>query len=376
MNVPAKNPITVAIEQTESRFLSIAPAQMKFEAEKGFAIQLLKNNDYLNQVAHNHPVSLQQALTNVAAIGLSLNPAEKQAYLITRTVSINVNGQKKYETRIFLEPSYMGLIKLATDSGSIKWVQALPVYDKDEFTYMGAGIRPKHTFNAFAKQEDRGNFIGVYCVAKTAEGDFLTTMMDEQTVNSIRERSESWKAFKAGKAKSGGPWQTDFIEQAKKTVIRNAFKTWPRTNLNRMAAAIELSNDNEGFEPILTAPSLGEYTAETKQYFDQLIQQQDALNMFVLQCSLNEKNDSAFTNLYHSFEKGTKGKYQSIVNDLLKQGFIIMEDIRAEFKNAADRGDEMGMRELIDGLSSDAITVMKNGMEFDYKNEVDQLGVI
>jgi recombination protein RecT len=242
--------IVEAINGTEERFHAIAPAAIRFEAEKGFAVQLLKNNEYLMSVAQNHPQSLQQALTNVAAIGLSLNPAEKQAYLITRTVSVNVNGQKKYQTRIFLEPSYMGLIKLATDSGSIKWVQALPVYSNDEFTFMGVGVKPEHKFNPFAKPDDRGEFIGVYCVAKTSDGDFLPTMMSAEQVHSIRDRSESWKAYKAGKAKSGGPWESDFIEQAKKTVIRNAFKTWPRSDLNRMAHAVDLSNINEGFEPI------------------------------------------------------------------------------------------------------------------------------
>jgi len=361
------NAIAEAIEQTGLRFMAIAPTQMKFESEKGFAIQILKNNSYLMGVAMNHPQSLQQALTNVAAVGLSLNPAEKLAYLIPRAVKDKVNGVEKYVTKVFLEPSYMGLIRLATDSGSIKWAQALPVYANDEFIFNSVGDKPTHKFNPFQPVDKRGAFIGVYCVAKTADGDYLTSMMSEEQVNNIRDRSEQWKKSQSG------PWKTDFIEQAKKSVIRNGFKTWPRTDLNRLAAAVELSNDNEGYEPILSSPSLGEYTAETKEYFDQLITKQDALNMFVLQCMLNENNDTAFTNLYHSFEKGQKGKYQAIVNDLLKQGFSVVTDIRQAFIDAVEINDDLGMRELIEGLSTDAIHVIKNGIDFKYQQEIDNL---
>lgn len=357
------NEITQAIEQTQERFLSIAPAQMKFDAEKGFAIQILKNNDYLMKVAQGHPQSLQQALTNVAAIGLSLNPAEKQAYLIPRSVKTD----KGYVTKVFLEPSYMGMIKLATDSGSIKWVQALPVYSTDEFMFVGVGDKPIHKFNPFQPAEKRGDFIGVYCVAKTVDGDYLVNMMSAEQVNSIRDRSEQWKKSKSG------PWLTDFIEQAKKSVIRQGFKTWPRSDLNRLAAAVELSNDNEGYEPILSNPSLGEYTAELKEYFDQMITNQDAIGMFVLQCQLNEKSESTFANLYHSFEKGTKGKFQAIIKDLIAKGFSLITDIRIALGEAIDAQDDMAVIELLDGLSDDAIVVIKEQMDYKHRDEIQRI---
>ena len=87
------------------RFDKIAPDDIKLDAEKGFAIQLFKNNKQLGDAAMKNPLSAQAALANVAAIGLSLNPVKRQAYLITR----NVNNNGKWESRVFLEPSYMGL---------------------------------------------------------------------------------------------------------------------------------------------------------------------------------------------------------------------------------------------------------------------------
>lgn len=368
-----ENQLTVpeAINGTAERFNAIAPNYIKFESEKGFAIQILKNNDYLMGIAKGNPQSLQQAITNVAAIGLSLNPAEKQAYLISRTIKTEIQGKTVYQSRIFLEPSYMGLIKLATDSGSIKWVQALPVYHDDKFEFTAMGEKPLHTFNPFAK--DRGEFIGAYCVAKTADGDHLTTMMSAEQVYAIRDRSEAWKAFVAKKTKSGGPWETDFIEQAKKTVIRNAFKTWPRSDMNRMAEAVELSNSNEGFEAILTSPNLGEYSAETKEYFDQLISTQNALGMFVLQVTLNEQSESTFNNLYHSFERGQKGKYQAIIKELLAKGFSIVTDIRQGIMDAVNSGDELGLRQLVEELDPDALEVVKKDLSYDYVKEIDSL---
>ncbi len=362
----SENPIAVVLEQTQDRFVSIAPQHMKYDSERGFALQILKGNDYLMKAAMSHPSSLQSALVNVAAIGLSLNPAEKQAYLIAR----NVKNGNQWNTKVFLEPSYMGLIKLATDSGSIKWCQAACAYSNDTFMDNGAGEKPTHQFNAFAKIQDRGEFVGVYCVAKTVDGDYLTTTMTREEIESIRDRSEAWKAFKEGKTKSGGPWQSDFNEQAKKTVIRRAFKTWPRTNLHQMAQAVELSNENEGFEPIISSPALGQYTADQKEYFDQLIVSSDALGMYCFQHSLSD--ESIFVNLYHSFEKGQKGKYQAIVKDLSAKGFSLFEDCLNAIEDAAQSGDDMAARQVFEELNHDGQKIMVERIS---KQARDILGV-
>lgn len=345
----AKN-IAQVIEMAGERFNKLAPSYMKYDAEKGFAIQLLKNNDYLMQAAQQSPASLQQAITNVAAIGLSLNPAEKLAYLICRNVKVG----DQWQNRVFLEPSYMGLIRLATDSGSIEWVHTACVYEKDQFEDNGAGEKPTHKYNAFSK--DRGNFVGVYCVAKTKSGDHLTTLMDCAKVESIRDRSEAWKRGKKG------PWATDFEEMAKKSVIRQAFKTWPRTDERRMAMlaeAIEISNQNEGFEPMLTSPAIGENSVEQKQYFDQMIEKADALGMFVFVKSLRDKNqDHIVTNLYHSFEKGKKGKYQRIVDQLLQSGESQYRDYLDGIKSAIQNNDEAGYTQLAEELTDDALALV------------------
>jgi phage RecT family recombinase len=356
----SENPIANIIQQTEERFVSIAPTHMKYDAEKGFAIQILKGNGYLMKAAIESPDSLQQAITNIAAIGLSLNPAEKLAYLIPRNVK--VKGEKgqpdKWMTRIYLEPSYMGLIRLATDSGSIKWAQAQIVYANDTYTDNGPGEKPEHKFKAFDKLEARGEFVGVYCVAKTVDGDYLTTSMTAEEVNGIRDRSEGWKAWIANKKVC--PWVTDFNEQAKKTVIRRAFKTWPRTDERRMALlanAVELSNQNEGFEPIQTSPEIRDFTADQKAFFDQLITNSDKIGMYTFLTSIDE---GVRNNLYHSFEKGTKGKYQQVVDNLYKEGAARVLEIVEVIEGHVSRNEDFGVLENIEGLATDTLAIVRD----------------
>ena len=183
---------------------------ISFEREAGFAIQVLQNNEYSLKAAMENRQAVVDAVTNIAAIGISLNPAKKQAYLVPR------------KGKICLDISYMGLLDLAINSGSIKWGQADLVREHDVFQTNGFDKAPTHTFNPFSK--DRGEVIGAYVVVKTADGEYLTTTMMVDEINAIRDRSESVKAGKSS------PWKTDYGEMAKKTVIKRAYKLWPKTD--------------------------------------------------------------------------------------------------------------------------------------------------
>ena len=156
-----------------------------------------------------------------------MNPAEKLAYLVPR------------KGKACLDVSYMGLIRLATDTGSIMWARAELVHEHDEFIYHGATEKPE--FNS-PNPFNRGQIVGVYCVAKTKEGDYLSGIMSIEEVNSIRDRSEAFK-------KNSGPWVTDYGEMVKKTIIKRESKTWPKTDkTERFDKAIEVINEHEGID--------------------------------------------------------------------------------------------------------------------------------
>jgi len=205
-----------------------------FIREAEFALQVLRDNPYTLKAATANPESLQRAILNVAATSLSLDPMKKQAYLVPR-------GGK-----ICLDISYRGMVDVAIGSGSVKWVDAQLVYENDSYEYNGQGVMPTHKFDPFSKE--RGKWTGVWCVAKTADNDYLISQMPEDEVMNIAKRSQ---AFKAG----SGPWKTDFNEMVKKTVIKRGSKIWPRSD-KRLDTAIEVVNEHEGieFKPEINPP--------------------------------------------------------------------------------------------------------------------------
>lgn len=232
------------IQLVEKTILDLAPAFERVNTDKGivfareaeFAIQIITNSDYCLKIAKQNPQSVRDAVTNIAAMGVSLNPARKQGYLVPRKGGIT------------LVISYMGLLDIAIQSGSILWGQAELVYAADNFVVRGFDEPPQHDRDPFAK--DRGELVGVYVVVKTRDGDYLTTTMTASEVWDVRERSDSWQAFVKEQKKC--PWNTDEGEMVKKTVIKRAYKTWPKTA--RLDAAVHHLNTTAGEGITFDAP--------------------------------------------------------------------------------------------------------------------------
>ena len=198
---------------------------VNFEREARFAVQTLENNDALARCTQT---SIRNAIVNVAAVGLTLNPAMKLAYLVPR------------DGKACLDISYIGLVKIATDTGSVAAVKCEIVRKNDQFEYNGPFEKPRHKFNPFASDAERGEIIGIYTIAKLTNGIDMIDCMDAEEINKIRNVS---------KAKSG-PWQTWFEEMAKKAGIKRASKMWTRTE--RMSKAEEILNEHQGNEIDIT----------------------------------------------------------------------------------------------------------------------------
>ncbi|MGV6396938.1 recombinase RecT [Pseudomonas caspiana] len=221
--------ITQDIYAVRNQFANVlTDRSLNFEREAEFAIQVITSSEYATKIAMQNRQSVANAITNIAAIGISLNPAKKQAYLVPR------------DGKICLDISYIGLMDLAMSTGAIRWAQAELVYAADSFTLNGFDKPPSHSYNPFAK--DRGAAIGVYVVVKTADGDYLTETMSIDDVNAIRDRSSAWKAWV--KNQKSCPWVTDPGEMMKKTVVKRGYKYWPKTE--RLEQAIHHLNTDGG----------------------------------------------------------------------------------------------------------------------------------
>jgi recombination protein RecT len=219
-------------EPIEKRFIELADKNT-FDKECSFAMQLFNKNKYLNSATTESKLI---AVLNVANIGLTLNPALKHAYLVPR--SRNVDG--KFIVEACLEPSYQGLVKLITDTGSAISVYAHIVYKGDEFQeVLGTSIdiihKPKRTSTEIEL---------VYAVAILHNGSKQVDVMPLSEINEIRAMSESYKAWEKNKSLPC-VWNTHFGEMARKTVIRRLTKYLPKTNQwEKVAKAIELDNSD------------------------------------------------------------------------------------------------------------------------------------
>lgn len=218
------NPLKNEFEQVCSE------PSIAFKRESEFAMQIFANNDYLANVAVNNLVSVRSAIMNVSAIGISLNPAQKLAYLVPR------------DKKVCLDISYMGLMHIAQQSQAIKWCQSSIVRQNDNFQLTSIDTAPRHEYNAFATQDQRGEIVGAYTVVKTEDGDYLTHTMAIADIYAIRDRSTAWKAWIS--KKKSCPWVTDEEQMILKTVVKQAAKYWPRRE--RLDKAIDYVNTEAG----------------------------------------------------------------------------------------------------------------------------------
>lgn len=130
----------------------------------------------------------------------------------------NKTGQ--YEAQFMI--GYRGMIDLARRSGEVQSISAREVYENDglEVRY---GLEERIVHIPWHLREDKefdepGEFRGVYMVARFKDGGYYCHYMPKAEIDAHRKRS---------KASSDGPWVTDYIEMAKKTVVRNAWKWLP-----------------------------------------------------------------------------------------------------------------------------------------------------
>ncbi len=210
----------------------LADKSINFERELEFAIQVLSKNEYAMKIAMGNRQSVVDSIVNVSAIGISLNPAKRHAYLVPR------------EGRICLDVSYLGLMHLAIKGGGIKWAQAAVVRQMDTFALTGIDSAPTHVFNPFSKAEERGQITGAYVTAKTKDDEFLTHTMTIEQITAIRDKSPSWIAHKT-KGKST-PWVDFEEEMIRKTVVKQASKYWPIYENESFALAVQHLNTELG----------------------------------------------------------------------------------------------------------------------------------
>ncbi|WP_083538475.1 recombinase RecT [Holdemania sp. Marseille-P2844] len=177
------------------------PKVMTPERFTRIALSAISSN---KKLAECTPQSFLAAMMNAAQLGLEPNTPLGQAYLIP------------YKSACTFQLGYKGLIDLAYRSGEVKTIMAQTVYENDEFDFE-FGLTPK--LHHVPAKSNRGNPVWFYAVFKTVNGGEGFEVMSVEDVKA--------HAKKYSKSYSDGPWQTNFEEMAKKTVLKKALKYAP-----------------------------------------------------------------------------------------------------------------------------------------------------
>lgn len=306
------NELIATIAAAKDQFVGIVEANpntpVEWKREANFAMQQMYKNPHSLSVAMNNKVSLRDAIIQVAAVGITLNPAHQYAYLVPM------------DKEITLFISYRGLIKVATDTGSIKWARADVVYQNDTFNYYGPAREPEHICNPFS---DRGEPIGVYCIAKTADNDILCDVMSEEEIQKIKSKSKS----ATGNKPQYSPWNQWPDEMRKKAIIKRASKTWPKTERHeQLDTVIEHINEKEGidFTPkgqVTGDPLDVDLMNEAYEQWKSLVDDdsEDYPEYKRIENTLTgEEASYVFSMFGDSKPEGSKRQYKNIINDCLK----------------------------------------------------------
>jgi len=186
------------------------PAVMTPERFIRIAQSALSANPMLQQAT---PLSFFGALMSAASLGLEPNSVLGHCYLIPR------NNRKLGVVECQFQLGYKGLITLAYRSGQVTSIQAEKVCERDEFDYE-FGLNPKLCHKPATG--DRGAPTHYYAVWKTKDG---ATGFAVMSLDDIKEHAKKFSdAVKYGKQ---SPWDTNFDEMAKKTVLKQALKYAP-----------------------------------------------------------------------------------------------------------------------------------------------------
>lgn len=219
------------------------------------------------KLANCTPKSFMGALMNAAQLGLEPNTPLGQAYLIPY--------KNKGTDEVQFQIGYKGLIELAHRSGEFKNIEARVVYENDTFEYE-YGLEPKLVHRPAMK--DKGKPIYYYAVFTLVNGGFGFEVMSKEDINIHKNK------YSQAAGSKYSPWNTNFDEMAKKTVLKRVLKYAPiKTEFARKI------NNDETIKTEISDDMSGVMPEETEAY----VVDEDGVILDVEEAAENEENLSA-----------------------------------------------------------------------------------
>lgn len=247
------------IQAGAKQFATALPKHINSDRFVRIAITTIRQNPKLAQCSQE---SLLGALMVSAQLGLEPGTLG-QCYLIP------------YGRECQFQIGYKGMIELLRRSGQLKDIYAYSVYENDDFeiTY-GLDRNLIHKPNL----ENKGNFLGCYCVAILKDGAKAFEYMTKEEIEA--------HAKKFSKTFGNGPWKTDFEAMAHKTVVKKMLKWLPLSvefleNIEKDDKSFKVA-ETKNAEDIEIIESDGDIiNAETGEFIEEAGEKDDiAKNLF------------------------------------------------------------------------------------------------
>lgn len=211
----------------KAKFIENARNSNAFFAEAIYAQNAVANNEKLASIAINNSASFKTAFLQLATTSLTLDPAQKLAYLVPR------------DGRVILDVSYLGLVKMAIEANMCRNLIVDLVFEKDDFKYQGRRTPPIHDYDPFADIGDiiidlsdkgsigeRGNFRGVYVDYMLNDNSHLVFFITRRDISAARKKSVAWIYAK----NPTSSWHTFPVQMIRKTAIKSSIHLLPNAN--------------------------------------------------------------------------------------------------------------------------------------------------
>lgn len=216
------------LEKMKPAIAQALPKHISAERIARIALTAVRSNPALAKCS---PQSFLGSLLQASQLGLEVNTPLGQAYLIP------------YNDVCTLVIGYQGMLDLSRRSGMVKAIYAHPVFQGDTFNYE-LGLEPKLQHKPC---EEPGDLTHVYAVARLTDGEPIFTVLTKRDVERYRNRS---------RAKSSGPWMTDYVAMALKTSVRRLFRWLPKSAEQALAVAIDEAGERDGSQSESFAPEV------------------------------------------------------------------------------------------------------------------------
>lgn len=208
-----QNTFRELVKTCAPQFKNVMPKGFSADRLIQMSIAAYSRTPKLNECSNT---SILSCCLQCATLGLEPSAVDGlgNAYIIPRW-----NGKTKtYEAQFQLGKN--GMLALVRRSGEVKTIRTQVVYEGDDFDYWEdeSGVHFNYRPNVDAPH-DVEHMRLVYLSCHLKDGGFVFLTMSKPEIDAIMERTTS----KDRNGNITGPWSTDYVAMAEKTVIRRAF---------------------------------------------------------------------------------------------------------------------------------------------------------